>query len=86
MGKSVFKTGLVASTGLHLRDRGTQHAQYRADLFGALVLATRPEKSLQPVAFGAWNDVHMEVGNALTDAIVGSDEGAFGAHTQFDCR
>jgi len=71
-GKGVFRV-LVVSRDSNFRNRRTQRAQHGIDLFGILYLRAA-RKTLQTIAFRAWNDVHVEVRNALADAIVGSDK------------
>src|SRR5580698_1291837 len=43
-----------------------------------------PEEATQPVLFAAWHDVHMQMRNALADAIVDGDERSFGRHSVLD--
>ena len=48
----------------------------RAGIFGA-----RPQETAEAILLAAGDDVHMQVGHTLTDAIVDDDEGAFGMHS-----
>src|ERR1700730_5383476 len=75
---------LLAPDPLNLRNRRPQRAQYLSYLIGALVFTARPEEALQAIALPARNDVHVEMGDALADAIVGGDERSFRPHAQLD--
>jgi hypothetical protein len=44
----------------------------------------RPEETFESITFAARDNVHVEMRNALADAIVGADEGSLGVHGLLD--
>ena len=49
-----------------------------------LIFATRPEETFEPIAAPSRHDVKMKMRDALTDAIVDGQEGAFSFDRRLD--
>ena len=61
-------------------DRGADRGGGLAQVRGTLVLSAGPEETAQAVLSIPGDEVHVEVGNALRDDVVGRNEGTLGAH------
>ena len=53
-------------------------------MFLILVFGSGPEKAFQTIPFTPGHDVGMQMRNALADAVINRDEGAFSVESLFD--
>src|SRR5256885_704059 len=67
-----------------LTNCGPKLSANRVDFVRILVLSTRPEEPLQAVAFTPRHNMHVKMGDALADTIIGCNEGSFCSHTLLD--
>jgi hypothetical protein len=57
---------------------------YGFDFLLVAILRARPEETLESILAPARDDVYVEMGDALADAVVYGDQGAFGAERFLD--